>query len=142
MIRQENFQNVLIATRILWILFFVDVLAALNISHVDWMVLDVEGKEPEILQSFPWQSVFVDLIQVEVIQGNYYNSENVKFFKHFLEKQGYQEQDSLRIDMLFRSKTSNLVDQSAGFKFGTANQIEIFIRMISRFFQDLNWSGK
>ena len=90
----------------------------MDISHVDYMSVDAEGFEPAILQSFPWDSVTVDLIQLERIQNAYLNVANIKFFKEFLEKRGFEEQSSLCIDMLFRRTSSGLPNLNNGFKFG------------------------
>ncbi|XP_047500828.1 uncharacterized protein LOC125046874 [Penaeus chinensis] len=40
-------------------------LLALNISHVQFVSLDVEGAEPAILDTFPWQDIAVDVWLVE-----------------------------------------------------------------------------
>ena len=98
---------------------FLDILSALDVKHVDYLVLDVEGFEPAILRSFTWATVSVDLIQLEVVQGTYYNTPNVKFFKEFLESRGFVEQNSLCIDMIFRRQNSSIPDFSQGYKFGS-----------------------
>ncbi|XP_042867250.1 uncharacterized protein LOC122250050 [Penaeus japonicus] len=40
-------------------------LLALNVSHVEFVSLDVEGAEPAILDTFPWQDIVVDAWLVE-----------------------------------------------------------------------------
>lgn len=40
-------------------------LLALNVSHVQFVSLDVEGAEPAILDAFPWQDIAVDVWLVE-----------------------------------------------------------------------------
>lgn len=35
-----------------------DVLGALNVSHIDWLNLDMEDNEMPALMSFPWFSPF------------------------------------------------------------------------------------
>ena len=115
------------------LLNFSDILTALNVTHIDWIVLDTEGSERAILQSFPWHQVTVDLIQLEVVQGKHFNYENINFFKQFLEPKGYQEENSLRIDMLFKRSAASLPDFNGAFKFGTATQQEITSRIHSEF---------
>ncbi|XP_013396864.1 uncharacterized protein LOC106163737 [Lingula anatina] len=41
------------------------ILAALGVTHVDYFSLDVEGAEVEILRSFPWEEITVDVWTVE-----------------------------------------------------------------------------
>ncbi|XP_068244980.1 uncharacterized protein [Palaemon carinicauda] len=44
-------------------------LLGLNVTHVDFISLDVEGAEPAILNSFPWNVITVDVWLVEHITG-------------------------------------------------------------------------
>lgn len=41
------------------------VLAAVNVTHIDYMVLDVEGNEPKILDSIDFDKVEIDFLQIE-----------------------------------------------------------------------------
>eukprot|EP00921_Rhytidocystis_pertsovi_P013924 GHVQ01022644.1.p1 GENE.GHVQ01022644.1~~GHVQ01022644.1.p1 ORF type:complete len:332 (-),score=33.54 GHVQ01022644.1:890-1885(-) len=92
-----------------------DVLTAMGVKHVDWMVLDLEGFERYALEGFPWDSVTVDLIQLEIFnQDMTLHMENAKFFQEFLEERGFEEQTSPYIDVLFRRKKSNLPSTTAG----------------------------
>ncbi len=45
------------------------ILEALNVSHIDWLSLDLEGYELPVLFTFPWSTVSVDVIEVEVKRG-------------------------------------------------------------------------
>jgi len=42
-----------------------DVLAALDVNHVDYLSLDVEGPELEILRTLDWNRLRVDIVTVE-----------------------------------------------------------------------------
>ncbi|XP_013404867.1 protein Star [Lingula anatina] len=44
-------------------------LASIGVRHVDYFSLDVEGEEPAVLRSFPWDEITVDVWSVEVNQG-------------------------------------------------------------------------
>ncbi len=102
---------------------FADLLEAINITHVDWMILDVEGHEAPILLSFPWRRVTVDLIQVEVIETKKVNLKKIGFLKLFLENLGFVEQPSLRLDMLFTRAAAGF-RFFHGFKFSDKLQFE------------------
>ena len=41
------------------------VLAATNVTHIDYMVLDTEGNEPQVLDSIDFDKVEIDYIQIE-----------------------------------------------------------------------------
>ncbi|XP_013415425.1 uncharacterized protein LOC106177249 [Lingula anatina] len=41
------------------------ILAALGVTHVDYFSLDVEGAEVEILKTFPWEDITVDVWSIE-----------------------------------------------------------------------------
>jgi len=42
-------------------------MAALNITHVDYLSLDVQGPELEILHTVDWSRLHIDVITVEYI---------------------------------------------------------------------------
>ncbi len=87
-------------------------------KHVDWFILDTEGNEDQILQSFPWHAVTVDLIQIEVRQGSFRNKKKAKFLKSFFDTYGFEEQNSLNLDMLFKRKQSALPSFINGKRYG------------------------
>jgi len=43
------------------------IMAALNISHVDYLSLDVQGPELEILRTIDWTRLYIDVITVEYV---------------------------------------------------------------------------
>ena len=43
------------------------IMAALNVTHVDYLSLDVEGPEVEILRTVDWSRLRVDVITVEYV---------------------------------------------------------------------------
>eukprot|EP00921_Rhytidocystis_pertsovi_P021648 GHVQ01034568.1.p1 GENE.GHVQ01034568.1~~GHVQ01034568.1.p1 ORF type:complete len:356 (+),score=41.81 GHVQ01034568.1:120-1187(+) len=100
-----------------------DILKAIDVTHIDWMILDLEGSERDALESFPWDSVTVDLIQLEVYVSNkqeMVNIEQVIFYHDFLTARGYEEQTSTFIDVIYRRKSSNIPRTTAGGRFGHA----------------------
>jgi len=47
-----------------------DLLAAINVNHVDYMSLDVHGAEMPILQSIDYRSLRIDLMTIECYETN------------------------------------------------------------------------
>jgi len=41
------------------------VLAAVNVTHIDYMVIDTEGNEPQVLDSIDFDKVEIDFLQIE-----------------------------------------------------------------------------
>jgi len=58
-----------------------------NIKHIDYMSLDVEGSEEDILESFPWDRYQFNLLTIEYNQNQTLN----KWIKTFLKPFGYEE---------------------------------------------------
>ena len=40
-------------------------MAAINVSHVDYLSLDVEGPELEILRTIDWKTLHIDVMTIE-----------------------------------------------------------------------------
>jgi len=58
------------------------IMTALNVSHVDYLSLDVEGPEVEILRTVDWKQLRIDVITAEYrIYGAYSESESLKKLK-------------------------------------------------------------
>jgi FkbM family methyltransferase len=68
-----------------------------GITHIDFLSIDTEGGELEILQSIDFSNVQIDVITVE----NNYSSPD---FVPFLKKQGFEFVTSLYQDMIFVNK--------------------------------------
>jgi len=43
-----------------------------NISHVDYMSVDVEGNELNVLHGIDWESISVDVLSIENNSGHFY----------------------------------------------------------------------
>ncbi|XP_013402279.1 uncharacterized protein LOC106167928 [Lingula anatina] len=87
------------------------ILAALGVSHVDYFSLDVEGVEEEVLQTFPWKDIMVDVWTVEygVFRGKGGTEEirrKTEIRKIFQNTGVYQMIDAPRLkqDLLFARK--------------------------------------
>lgn len=59
-------------------------LLALNVSTVDFLSLDIQGAEKEVLRNFPWHAFKVRVIVVEIIED-----EKDYDFVSFMESKGY-----------------------------------------------------
>jgi FkbM family methyltransferase len=68
-----------------------------GITHVDYLSVDTEGGELEILQSLDFQSIQVDIIDVE-------NNSREKSFRKFLEPLGYRKVAVLGADEIYAHK--------------------------------------
>lgn len=60
-----------------WCFPMISILMAVNRTKVDFLSLDVEGGEVDILKAAPWQKIDIDLIQVEymVFQGIFWDKD-------------------------------------------------------------------
>ncbi len=74
-----------------------DLLAQNNFSHVDYLSLDTEGGELEILKSIDFSRFDIDVITVE---NNYDDPE----FKSFLTSKGYELVKKLGSDEVYKKK--------------------------------------
>ena len=84
----------------------VSLLTALNVTHVDFFVLDVEKVEEQVLQTFPFDTVTVDVWVIEHI--TIYEDTN---FVKFMISKGYYYFDILCAevsDYIFVRKNSSL----------------------------------
>lgn len=45
---------------------FNDVLAAIGVDHIDYLNLDIEGPEAEVLESVDWSRTTIDMMTVEI----------------------------------------------------------------------------
>lgn len=74
-----------------------DILDMYHICHINYLTLDVEGGELEILQSIPFNRITIDVIDVE----NNYNDARVK---RFLESKGFKYVTRLICDEIYVRK--------------------------------------
>jgi hypothetical protein len=49
-----------------------------NFHHIDYMTIDTEGSEPEIIQDFPWNEFDVRVVQIEQLVATKYPSQKGK----------------------------------------------------------------
>lgn len=71
-----------------------DLLALHNFSHVDYLSLDTEGGELEILQSIDFEKYIIDVIDVE---NNFHEAK----FEDFLKTKGYKKIKELAQDDIY-----------------------------------------
>jgi hypothetical protein len=80
---------------------------ALNWTHLDFMSLDTEGTEVEILLSIPWHVIDIDVIMVECNRCQYPNENSTDyirkrhFMRTYLDIQGYDEVEYLTLDYVY-----------------------------------------
>lgn len=73
---------------------FNDLMAKNNISHINFLSVDTEGGEYEILKSIDWNKVAIDVITVE----DNYNDTRIR---PYLESKGFHVSKRLEIDLIF-----------------------------------------
>ena len=69
-----------------------------NITHIDYLSLDVEGSELNVLQGIDFSRTNIDFMTVE----NNYNDANLK---RYIEEQGYQHIKRLGVDDVYKKIT-------------------------------------
>lgn len=74
-----------------------DILKDVGVTHIDFLIIDTEGGELDILKSIDFDTVFVDVITVE----NNYNSPE---FKEFLESKDFVFIKRLECDEIYRHR--------------------------------------
>lgn len=78
-------------------------LLALHVSHVDYLSLDIEGPELEILELFPWNLVTIDVVSVEYRVGTHSQSarkstlSKLTKLRHLFKSLSYEEKAILPI---------------------------------------------
>jgi hypothetical protein len=82
------------------------ILRAINVSHIDFFSLDVEGEELNVLHTIPFDKVDIEMMTVEfkhVTDGEF-------SLKQFVEQQGYSSilrvshYNNLANDIIFRKR--------------------------------------
>jgi len=79
-------------------------LAENNITHVNYLSVDTEGSELQVLQGINFENVFIDVIEVE---QNYPDS--FVPVKEFLLSKGFRHEFSISIDDIFVNSKSSLL---------------------------------
>uniref|UniRef100_A0A0P4WF87 Methyltransferase FkbM domain-containing protein n=1 Tax=Scylla olivacea TaxID=85551 RepID=A0A0P4WF87_SCYOL len=83
-------------------------LLALNTTHLNFLSLDVEGAELQVLQTVPWEKVRVDVLCVE----HRHVPEGSRALQTYLEAHDYQLHSTLGDDYIFvRRDLPNVPDQ-------------------------------
>ena len=77
---------------------FYSILLALNRTDVDYLSLDIEGDEPKVLKTIPFEKVDFKIMTVEC------NPERCQEIRLYLDNKGYQNVTMLHIDMVFMKK--------------------------------------
>lgn len=72
-----------------------DILEKNNITHIDFLSIDTEGSELDILSTIDFNKVFIDVITIE---DNYNDPKIIYFFK----ERGYNLDLCIKIDKVFR----------------------------------------
>ena len=65
---------------------FLSIMLALNVTHVDYFSLDVEGLELTILKTIPFHLIDISVFTVEFVHG----PDGGKGYIEFMESQGYK----------------------------------------------------
>jgi FkbM family methyltransferase len=82
-----------------------DLLALHGLSHIDYLSLDTEGSELEILKSIDFENITIDVIDVE---NNFHESK----FEDFLNTKGYKKLTELAWDDIYvRTAWYNTISQ-------------------------------
>ncbi|XP_052098880.1 uncharacterized protein LOC127733585 [Mytilus californianus] len=85
---------------------FYSIMKALNVTHVDFFSLDVEGNELEVLRTIPFDKIYIDMMTVEI--AHVPGGETP--VKTFVENKGYSSLikmshfQGLANDIIFRKK--------------------------------------
>ena len=84
------------------------ILAALNIRHVDYFTLVVEGAELQVLKTIPFNDVTIDVISVEVrVMGDKAATEQkLRDVVALLSPFGYNLTNTLLLDIILARKTT------------------------------------
>ncbi|XP_045617986.1 protein Star [Procambarus clarkii] len=72
-------------------------LLALNVATVDFLSLDIQGVEKQVLQNVPWDSVTIRVLAVEIANPDNYELE----FESFMKSKGYRLEARGEIDYIF-----------------------------------------
>ena len=86
------------------------ILAALNIRHVDYFSLDVEGAELQVLKTIPFTEVTIDVISVEkrVVEDEAATEQKVRDIIALLSPYGYNLTNTLILDIILARNTTLL----------------------------------
>ncbi|MCH9620733.1 MAG: hypothetical protein S4CHLAM20_01340 [Chlamydiia bacterium] len=74
-----------------------DILKKHGIKHVDFLSIDTEGAEEDIIASIDFDEVYFDVI---VLENNYFNP----FFKKYLDEKGFEYVTTLHRDEVYVNK--------------------------------------
>ena len=71
---------------------FLSLMLALNVTHVDYFSLDVEGLELTILQTIPFDIIDISVLTVEFVHG----PDGGKGYVDFMKNKGYELHSTIR----------------------------------------------
>ena len=71
---------------------FLSLMLALNVTHVDYFSLDVEGMELPILKTIPFDLIHISILTVEYVHGD----DNGKGYIDFMKSKGYKHHSTVR----------------------------------------------
>lgn len=71
---------------------FLSIMRAINVTHVDYFSLDVEGLELDILRTIPFDLIDISVFTVEFVHG----PDKGKGYIDFMEKNGYTLHSTIR----------------------------------------------
>jgi len=83
---------------------FNDILTAINVTHIDYLSLDIEGLEVEVLETLNWKKIRIDIMTIE------FNRDRRQLDRlRNLMKQvgGYREIGLRKIDVVFEREDLN-----------------------------------
>lgn len=77
---------------------FNDVLAAINVTHIDFLNLDIEGPEVEVLEALDWTKITIDIMTVEF----HHDQPKLDRLRELMKRiGGYREVGIVGVDVLF-----------------------------------------
>jgi hypothetical protein len=78
-----------------------DITNEANIQYIDLLIIDVEGHELDVLETFDWENVEIGVIAIELLSNlphyNYFTEKDVKC-RDFLMNKGFIYQKTLSGD--------------------------------------------
>jgi len=82
---------------------FNDILTTINVTHIDYLSLDIEGLEVEVLENVNWEQVRIDIMTVEVN----FTTTKVERLRRLLKPLGYREVGQIAVDVVFEREDLN-----------------------------------
>jgi len=80
-----------------------DVLAAINVTHVDYLSLDIEGLEVEVLETLDWKKIRIDIMSIE-----FTSMKKLERLRRLMKRiGGYREVGLIDVEVVFEREDLN-----------------------------------